>query len=85
MGEAMSEMSERANITDDEAILDFSDAMARKMAFCAAKGRSGWQECSIDELWAMLREHVEKGDPVDVGNFAMMIWNNQQATRISQP
>jgi hypothetical protein len=23
----------------------------------------------------MLREHVEKGDPRDVGNFAMMLWS----------
>lgn len=61
---------------DDRAIADFSRAMATKMAICRVKGRDGWQTCPIETLWAMLREHVEKGDPIDVGNFAMMIWNN---------
>lgn len=48
------------------------------------KGRSGWdnpEECSVEDLWRMLREHVEKGDPVDVANFSMMIWYRQQNNR----
>ena len=61
---------------DDRAIADFSRAMATKMAISRVKGRDGWQTCPTEALWAMLRGHVEKGDPVDVGNFAMMIWNN---------
>ena len=61
---------------DERAVADFSRAMTTKMALGRVKGHSGWQTCPIEILWSMLRDHVEKGDPVDVGNFAMMIWNN---------
>lgn len=52
--------------------------MAAKMAASRAKGRGGWQSCAVSDLWQMLREHVDKGDPRDVANLAMMIWHNQQ-------
>ena len=51
-----------------------------KMAASRAKGRGGWQTCPVDVLWRMLREHVEKGDPVDVANLAMMIHHNSHRT-----
>jgi hypothetical protein len=45
-------------------------------------GRGGWDKpdkCSIEHLWALLKEHVERGPELsnmtDVANFAMMIWN----------
>ena len=63
-------------LADDNAVMRFCQAMSDKMATSRAKGRGGWQTCSVDALWKMLREHVEKGDPVDVANFAMMIWCN---------
>src|SRR4029077_20482891 len=63
---------------DDEAVSIFATAMQDKMAKSRAKGRGGWQSCSVDDLWKMLREHVEKGDPVDVANLAMMIWHNER-------
>jgi hypothetical protein len=53
----------------------FALAMKEKLDASRAKGRSGWEECSPDDLWKMLREHVEKGDPRDVANLAMMIWH----------
>lgn len=63
---------------DDAAVNAFAHAMADKMARSRAKGRGGWQSCPTPALWQMLREHVEKGDPVDVANLAMMIWHNAQ-------
>lgn len=63
-------------LSDETAVILFSRAMVDKMALSRAKGRGGWQNCSIDELWDMLRDHVQKGDPVDVANLAMMIWHN---------
>lgn len=63
--------------SDDIAVHIFAHAMVDKMAKSRANGRSGWQTCSLDDLWEMLREHVEKGDPVDVANIAMMIYHNQ--------
>ncbi len=59
--------------SDDDAIDAFANAMREKMALSRTKGRDGWQTCPVDLLWQMLREHVDKGDPVDVANLAMMI------------
>ena len=66
---------------DDYAVQTFANAMIEKMALSRAKGRGGWEACTWLELWGMLREHVEKGDPVDVANLAMMIWHNARAAR----
>lgn len=60
---------------DDEAVDRFSLAMHARMAECRARGKAGWEECVTDSLWTLLRESVEKGDTVDVGNYAMMIFN----------
>ncbi|PRD42357.1 hypothetical protein C5748_16315 [Phyllobacterium phragmitis] len=61
---------------DDIAVDQFAAAMKDKLARKRAEGRGGWDEpnqCSIAYLSRLLTEHVEKGDPVDVGNLAMMI------------
>lgn len=55
-------------------------AMTAKLALSRAKGRNGWhtQRCSDDYLRNMLREHLEKGDMVDVLNLAGMILVRQE-------
>lgn len=61
---------------DDLAVDRFAAAMKSKLAKKRADGRGGWddpEQCSIAFLSKLLREHVAKGDPVDVGNLAMMI------------
>lgn len=61
---------------DDLAVDRFAAAMKAKMAKKRAEGRGGWErkdECSAEFLSQLLREHVEKGDPLDVGNLAMML------------
>lgn len=70
---------------DDIAVDRFAAAMKAKLANKRAEGRGGWDnpdECSTEWLSELLRRHVEKGDPVDVGNFAMMI--HQRGGRISK-
>lgn len=62
--------------SDQNAVEIFSKLMLHKLAKKSAEGRSGWQECSQERLTRMLREHVEKGDPVDVANFCMMLCAN---------
>lgn len=62
---------------DDVAVDRFADAMKKKMAISRSKGRSGWDDptqCTIEFLQRSLTEHVGKGDPVDVGNLAMMLF-----------
>ncbi|TCL70599.1 hypothetical protein [Rhizobium sp. BK251] len=69
---------------DDEAVDRFAAAMKAKLAKKRAEGRGGWEnkdECSAEFLSFLLREHVDKGDPVDVGNLAMML--QQRGERIS--
>lgn len=68
---------------DDIAVDRFADAMKIKLAKKRNEGRGGWAdktECSQIFLSQLLREHVEKGDPVDVGNLAMML--HQRGERI---
>ena len=68
---------------DDAAVDRFAAAMKAKLAEKRAEGRGGWddpEQCSTTYLATLLRGHVEKGDPLDVGNFAMMLWNRGGAT-----
>lgn len=68
---------------DDAAVDLFAAAMQSKMAASRAKGRSGWndpEDCPAERLQSMLIEHLAKGDPVDVANFCMMLWNRNEST-----
>ncbi|MGP4922421.1 MULTISPECIES: hypothetical protein [Pseudomonas] len=61
---------------DEEAIDEFAVQLKVKMAKSRAKGRDGWHReelCTAATLSRMLREHVEKGDPIDTGIFSMML------------
>lgn len=74
---------------DDLAVDSFAAAMRIKMEESRKKGRSGWEDreaCSAENLNTLLAEHLGKGDPVDIGNFAMMLWNrNDPTTAPSNP
>lgn len=68
---------------DDLAVDRFAAAMKAKLAIKRGEGRGGWEnkdECSAEFLSRLLREHVEKGDPVDVANLAMML--HQRGERV---
>lgn len=67
---------------DDAAVDRFAAAMKAKLEKKRADGRGGWEgpTCTADFLSKLLREHVEKGDPVDVANLAMML--HQRGERI---
>ena len=71
---------------DDTAVDRFAAAMKAKLAKKRAEGRSGWDDkgrCSQEFLSRLLRDHVGKGDPVDVANLAMML--HQRGEVIQQP
>ena len=70
---------------DDLAVDRFADAMKAKLAKKRTDGRGGWEgpDCTNEFLSCLLREHVEKGDPLDVGNLAMML--HQRGERIVSP
>lgn len=69
---------------DDLAVDRFAAVMKAKLAKKRNDGRGGWSgpECSEETLSRMLRDHIAKGDPVDVANFAMML--HQRGERIAQ-
>lgn len=72
----------QAQHPDDVAVDAFADAMKQKLAEARAKGRGGWQnevECPHQRLSDMLRDHVAKGDPRDVANFACFLWNRGES------
>lgn len=58
---------------DDTAVQVFANAMCRKLAKKRADGRSGWQQCEPEQLAMLLLNHIVKGDPVDIANFAMFL------------
>lgn len=69
---------------DDSAVDKFAEAMKQKLAKKREQGRSGWSDkeiCREEWLQKMLLGHVVKGDPVDVGNFAMMLFNRGEKTQ----
>lgn len=77
--------SQSAPAHEDELAVDrFAAVMKTKLAKKRNDGRGGWSgpECSEETLSRMLRDHVGKGDPVDVANFAMML--HQRGERIAQ-
>jgi hypothetical protein len=68
---------------DNLAVDKFSAVMKAKLEKKRAEGRGGWEDksqCSAETLSQLLREHLEKGDPVDVANLAMML--HQRGERI---
>ncbi|MER9911652.1 hypothetical protein NKJ71_13565 [Mesorhizobium sp. M0050] len=69
--------------SDDAAVDRFAAAMKAKLSKKRLEGRGGWHSpvtCTAQILSDLLRAHVDKGDPVDVGNLAMML--QQRGERI---
>ncbi len=72
-----------ASHSDDEAVDRFAAAMKAKLAKQREKGYGGWDDskaCPDGSLQPRLLEHTYKGDPVDVGNFAMMLFCRGEPT-----
>jgi hypothetical protein len=67
---------------DTATVFLFAQAMKRKLEEARACGHSGWDDksdCSQAFLSKKLRRNVEKGDAVDVANFAMFLWARGEA------
>ena len=75
---------QESKLADELGVLRFAQAMNIKLAKKRRQGKRGWNTtrysgwgCSVRELEKMLRDHLAKGDVVDVANFCMMIWNRR--------
>lgn len=72
---------------DDAAVDALATAMKAKLAKQRAKGYGGWNDkvqCSQQFLSALLRRHVDKGDPVDVANFCAFLLARGEAIAAAQ-
>jgi len=69
-------------------VIRFASALAAKLRKAEIKYgfENHWQEVDwMDECRAKLREHLEKGDPLDVANFCAFLWHHNESTTSSQP
>lgn len=75
LGEFVSLGSKQPHV-DDHMVDKFAFDAKAKMMRNRNKGRGGWEnrkETPVATLVDMMLEHVEKGDPMDVALFAMML------------
>lgn len=73
-----SQSNSEESVIDCRAVLQCALGMMGKMHEASEKGRSGWhdpQRCSLESLTHMFFRRIQKGDMIDVMNFAMMIWS----------
>ncbi len=70
-GSYLPPMSEKGRLLS--AVEDFSEEMKSKLLDKADEGKRGWDDYDwpLSDIKKQLLEHVEKGDFVDVANFAM--------------
>lgn len=78
-------IKEESQHSDNLHVNHFANVMKKKLSECREKGRSGWEECPIEFLNNELIRHIEKGDPVDVANFAMMIYERNEKIKKPEP
>lgn len=65
---------------DDNGVNALACAMKSKLAAKRAEGYGGWNkpdDCAVEHLAKLLLDHLPKGDPVDIANFAMMLFNRE--------
>ncbi|MEG1203558.1 MAG: hypothetical protein RSD82_15460, partial [Comamonas sp.] len=59
---------------DDLAVGNLAYRMKAKLAKQRENGYGGWDtDCTQERLSELLRQHVDKGDPVDVANFCAFL------------
>lgn len=75
----MSELHSKTHLL----IANFADALAEKLRKAQDKyGYSdGWSDADwMDECRTKLREHIEKGDPLDVAAYCAFLWHHGEST-----
>lgn len=64
---------------DNLAVDKLASAMKVKLEKQRSKGYSGWdKDCTQERLSQLLREHLDKGDPVDVANFCAFLFYREE-------
>lgn len=82
--EAANASERAAEQLDNDAVDRFAAAMKAKLSKSRRHGRGGWHDpvqCPPGRLQVMLTMELMKGDPVDVGNFAMMLFSRGERAK----
>lgn len=58
---------------DDDAVTQFAAQLRQRMADKRDQGRDGWMTCDVADLQLKLIRSIADGDPIDIGNYAMML------------
>ena len=75
----------QAQHPDDAAVEKLAESMKQKLAEKRAQGRSGWDtDCTQQRLSDLLRQHVEKGDVLDVANFCAFLFARGERVSAAQ-
>lgn len=63
----------------DKLVNAFAKEMKKKLKRKALEGYYGWDspDWTPEQVMESLRAHLDKGDPVDIANFAAFLWNKQ--------
>ncbi len=65
----------------EQAVNAFAKEMKAKLRYKQADGWGGWTDAACTEQFRRdLLHHVATGDPVDVANYAMFLWNLGERT-----
>lgn len=62
---------------------DFAENMAAKLIQKSEEGWNGWLDCPIDVLQNRLKACIDKGDMIDVANYALLINERQFFDQLS--
>jgi hypothetical protein len=81
---ALSNQSSAGSHRDDIAVDRFAAAMKNKLAKKREEGRSGWETATPEYLSKLLLDHVAKADPIDVGNFCMMLFASESRIKFHE-
>lgn len=72
---------------DDQAVDRFARRMKWKLEQARQRGRSGWEDraWTPEQISQALREHVEKGDPIDVANYCLFLTERNEGIQQAKP
>ena len=61
-------------------LTEFSTKMRRRLFEKWMEGKEGWDDAGweVEDIIIQLRVSLNKGNMIDVANFAMFAWNKQQ-------
>ena len=57
----------------------FESSMRNKLNFEYVQGKSGWDDpdWTIEQIKERIREQLDKGNFINIANFAMFAWNKE--------